>query len=208
MTYPRVNLLKKNEQRYQGAVSQKFILIGAVAAPILLIALISGVQMIQFRLVKSKLQSSHEIWKELEPRLTLYTGERRGLETSRKALGLFEGWNNSQTSFVKLLNDIQEVVPENIQFTRLSVRSQPSASLYTDAKEMKLDFSLVVEGNSQGARAENHVMGLRKDLLTCEQVGCIFDSLELASMRKRESATGKSICDFRFEGKATKGGRL
>ena len=69
MSYPRVNLIKKTERRYQGAVSRRFTLVSIVVTPILLIALLSGVKLIQYGSIRADLSASREIWKGLEPRL-------------------------------------------------------------------------------------------------------------------------------------------
>jgi hypothetical protein len=201
MIYPRVNLLKKSEQRYQGAVSRRFILISAVVAPILLIAILSGVKLIQYSGVKSELTTSRELWKDLEPKLTLFKDKNRGLVVNRNVLELFEGWNNSQASFVELLDDIQGTVPGQIQFTRLSVRSDSAEPVYTAADEMQLKFELVIEGRSQGELAENYVIDLQKDLLGREKIASTFDSIKLSSMRKRQSVSGESLREFRLEGR-------
>ena len=208
MTYPRVNLLKKSEQRYHGAVSRRFIFISAVVAPVLLIAILSGVKLLQYSGVKSELTTSRELWEDLEPRLILFKDENRGLITNRDALELFDGWKNSQASFVELMGDIQDAVPEQIQFTRLSVRGNPSEPVYTSADEMPLELELVIEGRSQGGRAENHVINLQKGLLGCEQISSTFDSIKLSSMRKRQTAGGDGIREFRLEGKTAEGEEL
>ncbi|MEE9367808.1 MAG: hypothetical protein V3V05_02975 [Pontiella sp.] len=208
MNYPRVNLLNKNEQRYQGAVSRKFIFISAVVAPILVISLLSGVKLIQYSGVQSELLSSRVIWEDLEPRLALYKEERRGLNMNRTGLDLFNGWSESQASFVKLLTDIQANVPEQIQFTRLSVRSQPTAAVYTTPEGMELSYELLIDGTSQGRLAENYVIGLQKSLLESEQIGSEFDSLKLVSMRKHQGNKAENIREFRLEGQSTEKGTL
>ena len=200
MTYPTVNLLKKNEQRFQGAVSRKFTFVSAVVAPILLIAILSGIKLIQYGGVQTELSSSRGIWKDLEPRLALYKDENKGLAVNRNALDLFEGWKSSQPELVKLLNDIQQTVPPEIQFTRFSVRSAPASANYTTVAEMQLIFELVIEGKSQGEHAENNVINLRKNLLACEQIGATFNSLKLASMRQSKGRSGESIREFKLEG--------
>jgi len=200
MTYPRVNLLTQNERRYQGAVSRKFIFICAVAAPILLIAILSSIKLIQYSGVKSSLAASRSLWGDTEPRLKLFREENRGLVNNRQALELFEGWEKSQSSLVRLLDEIQNTVPSQIQFTRLSVRSAPTPAFYSSADAMPLTFSLEIEGQAQGKQAENYVIGMRKDLLACEQIGSTFDSIKLVSMRKRSSSKGESLRDFKLEG--------
>ena len=159
MNYPRVNLLKKNEQRFQGAVSRKFIFISAVVAPILLISVLSGIKLIQYSGVQSQLLSSREIWEDLEPRLVLYKEERRGLNMNRTGLDLFNGWNETQASFVKLLTDIQANVPEQIQFTRLSVRSQPTSHPSNNERQ----------GRSSWEHREDRRLGISHRFPGCRQ---------------------------------------
>lgn len=208
MIYPSINLLKKTERRYQGAVSRRFIFVIAVVAPILLIALLSGIKLIQYSSVQSSLSLSREVWKEIEPRLVLFEAEKKGLLTNRDVLKLFDGWQHTQTSFVSILDEIQDKVPEQIQFRRLSLRSNPSASSYTSAEEMKLIFNLTVDGSSSGEHAENNVISFRRDLLNSERTGSVFDSIKLASMRKRQSVTGVNVREFKLEGITAKGGDL
>ena len=207
MNQARINLLKKNEQRHQGAISRKFILMAAVVAPILVMSIVSGIKVIQYSGVQSDLRQSREIWSDLEPRLELFKEENRGLVLNQKALDLFDGWQASQASFSKLLTDLQETVPETIQFTRLSVKSDLTKSVYASAKDMQLSFSLSIAGNATGEEADNHVINLRRDLLDCEQIGSTFDSIKLASLRKRTDAEGDAIRVFELVGEAMEGGR-
>lgn len=200
MNYPKVNLLKKNERRYQGAVSHRFLTISLVVTPILLIAVLSGVKLIQYTGVQSTLRGSRSLWADLEPKLKQYKKENKGLAANRQAIELFEGWDASRGSFVKLLTDVQGAVPENIQFTRLSVRAESGPSVYSEAEEMELNYALVIEGVAEGARAENHVIALRRDLLACEQIGSTFDSMKLASLRKRDKKGGGEAQVFRLVG--------
>lgn len=202
--YPRVNLLKKSEQRYQGAVSRRFIFVSAVVTPILLIATLSAVKLVQFSGVQTELKESRQIWEQIEPQLNLYEKENKGLHKNQDALALYDGWEESQVSFVKLLDDIQATVPSNIQFTRLSLRSEMKQATYAEKGDLGLDFRLVIEGVSEGARAENDVIQLRRNLVGCKQVGDIFDSLKLASLRKRENLGGENLREFRLLGEVEK----
>ncbi len=200
MSYPRVNLLKKSERRYQGAVSRRFMLVSIVVTPILFIALLSGVKLIQYGGVQADLKASREIWKTLEPKLAVALDRQRGLKTNRQALSLINGWKDSQVSMEGLLLDVQEVIPENVRLMRVSIRSEVTASLYRDADELDLDYRLALQGVSQGEQAEDTVMNLRRDLLKKEHLSAIFDSVKLISMRKRSGADGENMREFSFEG--------
>ncbi len=198
MIYLTVNLLKKNEQRHQGPIGRKFMFISVVVVVIFLGVIGGGIKLIQYKRMQSDISSRREVWATLEPRLALYTDEKKGLLMNRSALKLFEGWKESQPAFVKLLNDVQQTVPAQIQFTRFSVRSTPALARYAAPTDMPLTFSLMIEGRSQGEQAENYVINLRKDLLACEQIRATFDSLKLASMRQGNEE--ENIREFKLEG--------
>lgn len=206
MNYPRVNLLRKSEQRYQGAVSRRFMTISIVVTPILLIAVLSGIKLVQYAGVQSDLKASKEIWVRLEPKLALFNEENHGLAANRQVLTLFEGWQKSQLPMVALMDEIQATVPGNVQFSRFVLRSEVAPGVYESAEEMKLDFRLQIDGTSQGERAEEDVWRFHKDLLITRGVGEAFDAVDLTNMRKRESRDGLTLREFRIVGANEKGG--
>jgi len=206
MSYPRVNLLKKAERRYQGTVSRRFMLVGIVVTPILFIAVLSGVKLIQYGGVQADLRASREIWSTLEPRLAVASDQQRGLKTNRLAIDLINGWRDSQVSMEGLLLDIQKTIPENIQLTRISIRSEVKTSVYHDVDELELDYRLALQGISQGAQAEDAVINLRKDLLDREYLSATFDAIKLTSMRKRAGRSGENMREFSLEGLGAESG--
>jgi hypothetical protein len=198
----------KSERRYQGAVSHRFLLVGLVVTPILIIAALSTVKLVQYGTVKSSLRQHRQIWEKLEPKVTLFKEERGGLAANETAMDLYDGWNGSKVSFVKLLDDIQKTVPEDIQFTRLSLRSNPQSSVYREPDELPLRYTLMIQGLSQGSQAENNVILMRKSLMQGDLIGSTFASIRLASMRKHQSRDGLIIRDFQLEGVTPEGGTL
>ncbi len=206
MKYPRVNLLKKSEQRYQGAVSRRFMLVTLVVAPILFIALLSGIKLIQYAGIRSSLKSSREIWERLEPRLNLYKEEQRSRVSCKQALELFKGWQGTQVSLSSLLAEIQATVPASIQLKRLAIRSEQKTSVYGKPADFVLDYTLMLQGVAEGDRAEDAVIGLRKDLIEPSYMGSVFESVRLASMSKRAGKDGQSMREFTLEGSGRKGG--
>lgn len=206
MSYPRVNLIHKNEQRYQGAVSRSFILLTGIGTPVLLIVLILGFVLIQNMSVKSQLASSTAVWETYEPRLKQYRAEKSGLTTSGKIMGLFEGWEKSQASIVDLMEEVQDRVPQDVQFTRMSIRSNTKGAVFKTAEELVLDYSLTIDGVAVGQQAEGLVLALQRDLQASQSVSSTFDSLKLASMRNRNSNDGSAMSEFRLVGEAGKGG--
>jgi len=206
MDYPRVNLLRKSEQRYQGAVSRRFIAIGAVVTPIMLIAVLSAIKLVQYAGVQADLKASKEIWDNLEPKLELFNEESRGLQTNRQILLLLEGWKDSRVTLVDLMDEIQNAVPENIQFNRLTLKGKVEPGIYRAAADMKLRFELQIDGTSQGNRAEDDVWAFHKELLATKGIRQVFDTVDLSNMRKRESRGELNVREFRIVGSSEAGG--
>ncbi len=200
MNYSRVNLLKKEERRYQGAVSQRFILVSMVVTPILFIAVLSGIKLVQYGGVQLNLRSSREVWEKLEPRLEKFKIQQQQLNDNRKVIDIIQGWKASQISVDGLLSDIQHSIPRQIQLTRVSIRSDSKNSVYKNADELALDFRLTLQGVSQGAHAEDDVISLRKDLLKSKHLSSAFESVKLSSMRKRDGQNGENFREFSLEG--------
>jgi hypothetical protein len=206
MSYPRVNLLKKSEQRYQGAVSRRFITISIVVTPILFVALLSGIKLVQYTGVQSDLKASREIWINLEPKLALFNEENRSLAANRQILALFDGWRDSQLPIVELMDEVQDAVPANVQFTRFMLRSKVEPGTYLSPEEMQLRFALQIDGISQGERAEEEVWKFHKDLLATVGIAKEFEVVELSGMRKRQNADGRSEREFKIVGANEEGG--
>jgi hypothetical protein len=157
------------------------------------------VKLVQYASVQSGLQAGKAVWAGLEPRYELHQEELRSLNACRSSLDLLNGWMESQVSLSLLLSEIQEEVPPTIQLQRLSIRSDPKKATFARAEDFVLDYKLVLQGVSQGDRAEDAVMGLRKDLMATENVGTTFRSVKLASMRKQAGKVDQKARDFRIE---------
>lgn len=206
MNYPRVNLLKKEEQRYQGAVSQRFILVNLVVLPILVIAILSAVKLIQYSSLQSDLKYSREIWATLGSRLERYKEQQRQLNENKQVIDIFQGWQSSQTSMDELLLEIQQSVPLEIQLSRISIRSEEANSVFYKDEDTDLNYHLTLQGVSQGDQAENQVINLRRDLLKKTSLSTIFKSVKLTSMRKSGGNDTDNLREFSLEGTSAEGG--
>lgn len=205
MNYPRVNLLKKSEQRYQGAVSRRFLLSSIVVVPILFVTILSSIKLVQYTAVKSQLTSSQELWAGLEPRLERYKEEQRGLAGNKRGLELISAWQESKVPLSQLLNEIQDTVPEGVQLQRMAIRCDLKKSVYDKPEDFALDYALTVQGVAQGDRAEDAVISMVKALLEPATMGATFDSVELGSMRKRMNREGETLREFSLSGSRTEG---
>jgi len=172
---------------------------------VLLLLLITVILVSNHLSVQAQLASSRTVWENFEPRLTAYRSDKQGLTTSGRIMNLFDGWQESQSSFLSLLNEVQHEVPRNIQFTRLSVRAKSGGSLYKTAEELALNYSLSIDGIAVGDAAESDVLSLQKDLLAGKTVGSSFSSLKLASMRKSTGTDGQTMRQFQLVAAAQEG---
>ena len=200
MNASRVNLLKKNEQRYQGIVSRRFTMVCAVLTPILLIAVLGGIKLIQFAGLQSDLKAKTEFWAEMEPRLERFKAENGNLNTNRKVLELFDGWDASQLDLVQIMDDIQNAVPGNVQFNRMMIRGNILPKTYGSVEEMKLDFQFQIDGLAMGERAEKDIWRFQKELLATAAIADAFDFIDLTGMRKRDFNNGTSCQEFKING--------
>ena len=206
MNYPRVNLLKKSEQRYQGVVGRRFVWVSLVVTPILFITLLSGIKLVQYASAQSSLKSNREIWKNLEPRLERYKEERSSLAVNQQAMELIQSWKGTQVAVSGLLTEIQASVPANVQLTRLSIQHELGKTVYAKPTDFSHEYSFTVQGTAQGERAEDVVIALLKDLLKTEHMGDTFKSIKLGSMRKRTGKDGHAMQEFRLVGSSAAGG--
>ena len=200
MNYPRVNLLKKGELRYQGLVSHRVILLAIIAIPLFFSSLFLGVGLLQKGKAVSRLQDKQVEWKTVEPQFNLYRKELQRRNDARQALELMQAWKDSEISISGLLLAIQKSVPESIQLLGLTLNGDYSAGTLAAVKDFSIEHRLLIQGVSKGEEAEASVIGFRRDLMESERVVSVFQSIKLASMRKRTGTDGKKMRDFSIAG--------
>ncbi|HEY5653097.1 MAG TPA: hypothetical protein VIR63_01865, partial [Pontiella sp.] len=192
MMYPRVNLLVKSEQRYQGVVSHRFIILCGIATTVSVVVLFGAISLVRYESAKAELITARSTWELMEPRYNVLMREERGLKVNRQVLNLFDGWTESKASFVELLECLQDTVPENVQATRFYVRGDGGSYEYATPEDMSIVYDLLIEGLCIGESAESDVIKLRKELLERERFKKTFELLKLASLRK----TGENKREF------------
>lgn len=207
MNYPRVNLLKKSEQRYQGAVSRRFMWVCAVVAPLLVIAVISGIKLVQYNGIRSELVSSSQIWASLEPRLALHQEETKSLAANKKILALLDGWQESRVPMVDLMEEIQQSVPRNMQFARLALKGDSTKSTYETPEQMAVGLRMEIDGLIQGDLAEEDVKVFREKMMGEKSVSSMFKSIPLLDMRRSSRSEDITVREFKIAGTNTEGGK-
>ena len=146
MSYIRVNLLKKSEQRYQGPVSRRFLWVSGIATPILALALLSTIKLLQHKAILEELEMKRYEWTEIKPKLDRSAQMTQTLQNNRKILTLLENWEQSRIPIVELMSEIQDIVPMNMQFTRITIGGMATLAIYESPEEMELENKLLING--------------------------------------------------------------
>lgn len=205
MNYPRVNLIKKSECRYEGLVSPRFILMVGIGTPVILLLLIVGLIAANIHNTQRELESTRELWAAYEPRVESYRKDKSELASTQKIMDLFRGWQASQVAWLGLLDEMQGQVPANIQFTRMAVKADEKSSVYLTPEELQLAYELTIDGVAVGDAAEEDVIALQKKMQGGPMTAGTFSSLKLGSMRKGAAGSGLAMRQFRITGGSEKG---
>ena len=206
MIYPTVNLLKKSEQRFQGPVSQRFMVISAIATPILLIALLATIRLFQFNGLKSDLETQQLLKSELQPRVVQFGKKKQQLKQNKQTIELLKSWEESRVPIVDLMNEIQGAVPENIQFLRLYMGGQIVYSTYETPKEIGLNFLLQIDGIAEGDEAIPEIWKLQDNLLALKTLTSRFPSIKIAGSPQPQHNQGSiPVLKFSIHGSEAEG---
>jgi hypothetical protein len=172
----RVNLIKRSEVRYQGAVSPKFLTItlGSAVAAVLLLLMV--VRTVQYAYRKRQLVDARVLWAQMEPRFKQLNQPRNEVGAQKKLVDELGDWREKAARWSEFMLILQRSVPPQIQLGRMQL-SRDAASDGTEVNR----FS--VKGWSEGADAESVVIGWRRALMNDPGYTNLFVSLELGHLR-------------------------
>jgi Tfp pilus assembly protein PilN len=208
MNSPRVNLLDKSECRHQGPVSRQFALVSAIVTPILLIAVLAAVKMIQLDSIKNELESKQAEWKRFQPSLVEFDEKAKGLDENRRLLELFEAWEKSRLPMTDLLNEIRDIVPERVELKQLSLGvnlGRTTRAVYKKPEDMVLKNRLQMGGLilEEKEKASECMTGFLEDLQGNDVLGGPFSDIgQNGPLVTRASAGGSSSSEFKIQGSA------
>jgi hypothetical protein len=183
-----INLLKPSERRYQGPVSGKFIAFTSIFLALATIILISSYLLFTMYIQKGQLKWARESLAYLEPSYKNLVAVRNSTSEIDNLLKELSGWSHSSLEAERILDEIQEVVPEDVQLTNLSLRyaiGEPK----TPPKEGEVvaAFRLLrmgLGGLSHGDTSESAVIDLISDLRGLGGTNAVFGTVTLNSMQK------------------------
>lgn len=186
----RVNLLRPEEQRYQGPVSLRFALLIGAATFGAIALLVLAVGLHAFFSVRGDLRAAREAWQTLEPRFNTITALQKAESENRMLLAELDRWGKLRTPWTGLLQELQRITPASLQLTRLVVRSEwvfvkPPAAVTSDGKEIPLPaiparkIYLSLEGRAAGELADEVVVTFVRTLRQSQGFEKLFESVKL-----------------------------
>ena len=112
----RVDLLKKNERRYQGIVSMKVMVLGSAGVLVGTTVLVLSLAMISKASQSMNLKRATEEWERLKPAVKVIRENGAAAEANRKTLERVDQWTQGgNVPMYKILREVQEEIPAKIQ---------------------------------------------------------------------------------------------
>ena len=208
----RIDLMREEEFRHQGAVSHRFIgfASGGFLAGLLLVGM--GI------LIERDIASGRELaqlsgsWAEMSPRFERAKERRAELTKIQSYQSELKQWADTRMDWAARLDELNSLIPNSIQLTRLNVRCEwaaikapppPPAPLTDkpDAAEKKKaplpppeavparKYYLSIAGRAAGESGGDQALGIVTKLKMIPGYGATFESIKLQNV-VRDSVSG------------------
>lgn len=173
----RVNLLKKSEVRYQGAVSRKFLWTTMISA-VLGMALLVGV------IVSMTLQARRVAMRNLATRLDRLTPQVRQVEQMNEVLAhnratreALDAWGDERLVWSRVALDLQYQVPDSVQMRGIE--------LHIAERDGRHETRMTLDGLAIHPHPEDVAVRFQRSLLEIESLKLHFDSIRLVTFNRR-----------------------
>ena len=196
----RIDLLKESERRYQGAVSRAFVakMVGIVA--LIGVALIGVTSWIKYRMTMNSVAVAEEQWRQIETAFEQVRKMKDDMGANDNMYQQLKGWNVSRLEWHALLEDLQRMVPLNVQLTKLSVSSStttitPDTKENPEADNTPRDVRtsrLRMDGKAIGDKSDKTVLDFAETLRESKGFGSVWDSINLKKMQRARFSSGLS----------------
>jgi Tfp pilus assembly protein PilN len=174
----RVNLLRKSEVRYQGAVSRRFLLTTVVTTILLIILLVSVILCMGWQARRAKKKRLSQRLEELTPIVSRVQANQSIAAHNAKILAALNEWKEKRVVWNAVLNDIQFQVPESVQLSSLQLVAVKPAQATSWKNRMSLS------GIARSSQPEDVVVRFRRSLLKAESLGACYSSVKLVSFNR------------------------
>lgn len=181
----QVNLLKKNERRYQGIVSMKVMIMASAAVFIGILLLFFVLTGIAKMTVLANLDRVRREWTRQMPVAGAIRLKSSASAANRRTVASLDEWSErTGAPFYKIMRELQRSVPRQIQLVRVFAGMNESGS------SGHPEYVLQLSGWAVGEGGELLAVEFKRNLNDSEYLASFCDEVRLISSR-RES-------DFRW----------
>lgn len=194
----RVDLLRPEERQLYSAVGRSFIIKVAAMSTAALLAFFTALALYNVHSVVGSLGSAREQWGELEGPHAKVMVVKDELDEHRNLEHELSMWSDSRVDWLGPLQELQTMVPTNIQLTALNVSSKmirikgkrkPGAALVEGKKEEPPDqtarvFHIRLDGKAFGEMADHVVTRFVDDLQHAPTMETWLDTLGLQGLQR------------------------
>jgi hypothetical protein len=201
----RVNLLRAEELRYQGAVSREFAVKMSFYGGGTLLALLGIIAFVNARISSGQLATSRSAWADIEPRYERVRALQGELAKNNQVSGDLESWSSTRVNWHEQLHQLRSLVPPEIQLTEMSVRGEWQVIVEGEKENEKRiparQFTLRLEGRVSGDRADEVVVQLVDRMRADEKLSTALESVKLQGLqRSTRAGAGDGTRVFGIEG--------
>lgn len=174
----RVNLLRKTEVRYQGAVSRRFLITTIVTTSLLVLLLFSVILCMGWQARRMKVKRLMAQMDELKPKVTRVEELQAVVTHNTKTRNALQHWRETRAVWHGALRDIQLQIPESIQLNVLDIS-------VTDAEGQDSACRMDLRGTAVSSQPEDVVVRFRRSLLEVGSLKSYFSSIKLVSFSRQ-----------------------
>jgi hypothetical protein len=219
----RIDLMREDEHRYQGPVSRKFIgvAIGAFLGAILLLVL--GLILQRNASTRRELAQAENDWSTLGPRYAEARVKRASFSMCQSYQAELKQWADTRMDWAARLDELQTLIPDSIQLTRIGVRCEwsvikaPAATVAASEKAEGAEkkpapppdgvparrYQLSISGRAAGESGGDLALGIVTKLKLVPGYGTNFETIKLQNVLRDSVANDQADRSFSIEGVTT-----
>lgn len=198
----RIDLLDVSERRQQGPVTTRFALRAGVITLVIGVALAGAWLAYTSHFAYLELQQKEARWKEVEPRVSAARQMRQLNAEAQALLGELDGWADVRQPIHLVLEQIQRIVPAEVQFLALELRDDITAQRPATETDPIRPYRLIrlrIQGRAAGERSEDTVKRLIEALrgVTVAE-RAVFSRVSLVNLQT-DTRSAANLSSFEIE---------
>lgn len=195
----RVNLLRKSELRYQGAVTKRFMVVAPLLTIGLTLVIIIPIYLMNMASSKSQYNQLIEEVARLQKRADIVLEHEKQIKANRDVLNRLDQWKNQNMDVAAMLLRMQRLTPETIQFLNLAYSVLPEQPDANPSQNWLVTLQLT--GHVTAAVPEEIVLRYLNRLSQDKSLSAFFDNMNLVSYTRLASTNHVELADFHITGK-------